>query len=302
MIFNFTKDAKTLEGHDAEYFAPLSLLVAQKMPVGTDLNDCREVGTYYFDSYATNYVNAPSDTAHNGIMVVRKQSDIRLVQEYVAINTGVMYVRTAGNASTWNEWKALATLSDLANALATKLANYLPLAGGKIENSNPHALGVGNTSSDLVLPYYRGVSGLLGYLGFNGENNPIFATKAGLLRPLLHSMNYSDYALPKTGGDLHPTANIGHTIGQTGGSAVGSVYRNADGSQAGGIGLLGFDGVAHHMYIGLHGDESYSTDYGLAIYEDNITWKNKQVHHDGNSAKVVISETAPSDTSDLWVY
>ena len=86
--------------------------------------------------------------------------------------------------------------------IAVDLANYLPLTGGKIENSNPHALGVGNTASDLVLPYYRGVSGLLGYLGFNGENNPIFATKAGLLRPLLHSMNYSDYALPLTGGTV----------------------------------------------------------------------------------------------------
>lgn len=202
-------NADKLDGHDAEYFAPLSLLMAQKMPVGTDLNDCRELGTYYFDSYATNYVNVPSDTAHNGIMVVRKQSSIRLVQEYVAINTGRMYTRTTGNATTWDVWKEIASTAYIANELATKLANYLPLTGGKIENSNPHALGIGNTASDLVLPYYRGVSGLLGYLGFNGENNPVFATKAGLLRPLLHTGNKPTGIYTGNGDATARTINTG---------------------------------------------------------------------------------------------
>ena len=173
MLFRSAENAATLDGHGAEYFAPLSLLVAKKMPVGTDLNDCRELGTYYFDSYATNYVNVPSDTAHNGIMVVRKQSDIRLVQEYVAINTGVMYVRTAGNASTWNEWKTLAATADL--------ANYLPLTGGgTVEYTDFNGFRV-----------KRNVDGTTGLVGIAFQNSTSTVGVVGFKNGKLYRTNVS---------------------------------------------------------------------------------------------------------------
>ena len=100
-------NAKTLDGHNADYFAPLSLLNAQKMDVGTDLDNCTEVGIYFFDSYATNYLNTPSNTAHNGIMVVKRRSNIRIVQEYTSVNTGITYTRTYGG--TWRPWREVFT-------------------------------------------------------------------------------------------------------------------------------------------------------------------------------------------------
>lgn len=276
MIFNYkpTKDAKTLEGHGAEYFAPLSLLVAQKMPVGTDLNDCREVGTYYFDSYASNYVNVPSDTAHNGIMVVRKQSSIRLVQEYVAINTGVMYIRTAGNSSTWNEWKTVASTADL--------ANYLPLTGGVVK-------GDFIISADEVVNRYQ-------YL-----KNPA--------RTLYHVVqtngNYAFY--DNTNGKAIITSIVDGT-NTFNGTATGNLLINGGGtvnsqnrqvitvnSEIDGNGA---STIRFNLAGAVLGELGISNTNG-AFYREGTT--NHKLHHDGNSAKVHIGTSAPSDTTALWI-
>lgn len=95
------------------------------------------------------------------------------------------------------------------------------------------------------------------------------------------AVNLANY-LPLAGGKLNGTAYIGYTLGMTGGSAVGSKFYNADGTSAGGIGLFGVGGVAERIYLSTHPTADYDSVNGLAIYSDNITWKNKDLLHTGN--------------------
>ena len=73
-------------------------------------------------------------------------------------------------------------------ALLADLAKYLPLTGGKVSAANIAPVAVENTHSEASLLAYRGKSGLLGYLGFDGANNPAFMS-GGTYKSLLHTGN-----------------------------------------------------------------------------------------------------------------
>ena len=88
-----------------------------------------------------------------------------------------------GNAKTLDGHKA----EDFATAV--DLLNYLSKSGGTLEAPTPHVFGVKNTAGTDCYVNFNGIDGLLGYLGFYG-NNPAYidgVTKA--MKMLLHTGN-----------------------------------------------------------------------------------------------------------------
>lgn len=86
-------------------------------------------------------------------------------------------------------------------------ANYLPLSGGTIEVSNVGNFNVYNNSQDLsVIHFYALKNGSktdVGYLGVTANYEPIYMSSGGARNTLIHSGNYSSYALPLSGGTLN---------------------------------------------------------------------------------------------------
>lgn len=73
------------------------------------------------------------------------------------------------------------------------LAKYLPLSGGTVKTSGNTTITNQSTDGDTILNRYEGTSGALGYFGFKGVNNPIYADKGGNPYTLLHTGNITDY-------------------------------------------------------------------------------------------------------------
>ena len=105
-------------------------------------------------------------------------------------------------------------------ALGTDLANYLPLTGGTVSNTLYTPLNLENTKADINTLGFNGVSGALGYLGFNAKN-PVYRDTANTYYNLIHSGNVGSYALPITGGRL--TGTLEFQIANNGKSTV---YKN----------------------------------------------------------------------------
>lgn len=165
-------------------------------------------------------------------------------------------------------------------------ANSVNVYGGNEVNFKGFTNGTGlffnyrdgstNQANTKALDWFRFGSGLA-----NGTDAvQIDMTKgAGTLRDILHTGNMADHVLPKTGGRLTRHDNVIMELEST--------YQNfpligfyGTGGQ---LGNLGFNGVGNPCYA-----------------ENNGTVRT--LHHDGNSAKVHIGTSAPSDTSALWVY
>jgi hypothetical protein len=83
----------------------------------------------------------------------------------------------------------------------------LSTGGGTISKSSYVPLVIQNTASDLSTILFKGASGDLGYLGFNGASNPVYMAPSGYAYTLYHTGNFNpaNY-LPLSGGTI--TGNI----------------------------------------------------------------------------------------------
>lgn len=88
---------------------------------------------------------------------------------------------------------------------------YLKLSGGTI-NSSFGGLEIKRNNDYASAVKYSNTSGVLGYIGFNDNFNPMLWDKSkGGLGVILHSGNYSSYALPLSGGEISGTLTISPT-------------------------------------------------------------------------------------------
>ena len=183
---------------------------------------------------------------------------------------------------TWGEWETLATTADL--------ANYLPKTGGTLSNTLYTPLNLENTKADINTLGFNGVSGVLGYLGFNAKN-PVYRDTANTYYNLLHSGNYSDYALPKTGGHVTTTDDVIFRLNTTKTTNTLALIQFLKNSER--YGYLGFNGSGNPVY---------------GAPSDSPAWYT--LHHDGNSAKVVPTNVDPgvgasvtyADNTVIFVY
>lgn len=222
---------------------------------------------------------------HNGVPL----SVIRNDSEYVEIGFEGKSGKVGhlGFSATNNPVYENATRTEAYTLL--HVGNYsdyaLPKTGGTVDGltvkggSNAR-LTVENTAGDSALVEFVGNGTRLGLLGMYGANTPVFYDIYGNVRNLLHSNNYSSYALPKTGGTITggDTA-VPMTLGRSNGDYVELGFSGSSGA----VGYLGFSSVNNPVFENASRSESYS------------------LHHDGNSAKVHIGTSAPSDTSSAWI-
>ena len=184
---------------------------------------------------------------------------------YDETNNKYIFLTTLGGGYTW---------------YGTATGN-LPLEGGTLTRTARKILILDNThesATGAAIGYsVKGTS--LGEIGVSVDKVPFYNNGAAEYG-LLHTGNFSSYALPLTGGKISGgytplTINNGSTNNGVaiGFSAIGAAF-----------GFLGFQGVDKPVYIPSVGSGS------------------KSLLHTGNSAKTAIQESAPSDTNSLWVW
>ena len=289
MIFNYkpTKDAKTLEGRGAEYFAPLTELRGTELTTSI-LEKAIELksGFYYIkDLTGVNYTgnDLPHSNYTYGSAIIAKRSSTVITVILLGIaslDAGRIAVNRY-NGTTWSGWDKLST--------AAELANYLSLTGGTVKSSGLVPIRIESTNAEektLLNFLHNGVN--YGYLGFDGENNPVFVnnyggTGAANVMSILHTGNMGDHALPKSGGEVN--GNI--QVKQYGATSA----------------LVGIENGHNWIFIGVNeSGMAYVSDKYGNIFErplnGSLTFKGKAT---GNGNPVHIGTSAPSDTTALWI-
>lgn len=250
MIFNFrdTKDAKTLGGHEAEYFFPKSGGTIDGA-INQSKTDTTAISRYL-------------------------QNSTRKIQEF--INSTGSY----GLSDVTNGKNIIVSTADGTNTFNGTASGNLPLTGGTLKRADFVLLTLESTlAGDRPTIKFVGTSGTLGYLGFEETQNPCYFTASGASRTLLHTGNMASHVLPLSGGG---------TVQKNG--AIPIALQNTEGSTTL-IQFYGKDGNLGYLGISTANTPIFRTTDGT--YKDLL--------HTGNSAKTVISNTAPSDTTALWI-
>ena len=157
-------------------------------------------------------------------------------------------------------------------------AGYFFSKSGEVDTP----LFVENTeNADGSFIQFSDTSGRRGDIGIYSNGQPYFKKAGANWYQMLHTGNMADHVLPKSGGRVE-NVTFGEALKVKRTDAYDSVttYENS-------TGVLG--------YIGMGNTEK-------PIYTDKTKAKTYEILHTGNSAKVVVSQTAPSDTNALWVW
>ena len=219
-------NAKSLDGHGVEYFAPLEArtpkLVAQ-LPSTTTESEVNNT----LDDLSASY---PNETLYEvqvnwaishskfggGKFVIRgwKYTDIYETQTISNDAWDYSYMRKK-NRNGWQQWVKSATDADL--------AKYLPLdGGGTVRRAYMSPIVLKNTTGSACFTGYYGVNGELGYLGFDGVEKPTFQQKDGTKRELLHTGNKPTGSYTGNGDATKRTINTG------GVGNVAMIYRSGE--------------------------------------------------------------------------
>ena len=144
----------------------------------------------------------------------------------LAMTTGSQhpYFRREHNGN-WNNWSTLAFTSDIPTKLSQLTddivaGKYLSLAGGTVNgetvlhHSNSLILTIKRTGSGASLIRYNGDEGLRGGIGFGTDGVArIWDNTLSGNYPILTSNNFSQYALPITGGKVNGSITASSFIG-----------------------------------------------------------------------------------------
>lgn len=290
-------DAEKLGGHDSSYFATAQSAAENKTSIDnlksgtTPVGNANKVGGYDINGLVTidgrntifNPVKNLNDF-HNGIALFDLNTANMPYADWALIiaggvsgtdcqvafslfNTHTPKLRNCASGS-WCAW----------GELNVGLANYLPKSGGTLTSS--HSNMVLNIISALTTGAYIRFSdgnNVACFLGVNREGKPAYSN-GNAEYDILHTGNVGSYALPLSGGTVQELA-LGQ-IGMIGDSGFKIVQ---DGNI---LSYLTFSGRNKRF-------EWWDPTEGYHCY---------QMLDTKNSAKVSISESAPSDTSALWVW
>jgi hypothetical protein len=210
-------------------------------------------------------------------------------------------------------------LSDLTDDILS--GKYLPLSGGTITFFGLYGLTLARTTDSSNLIHFIGGDNDFGYIGFGGVGRPIYADHNGYDYPLLHSGNYSDYALPLSGGTLTSGSTDLLTVDSTHATYSG-IRINHKGADKGWLGYGANDGVylwnsVAGKYLGVNNDGTpyYGTSSnkhtllhsgniggykaGDSALLDGLT-KNEFYRRD--MGPIPTGDIASLETGSYWVY
>lgn len=182
-------------------------------------------------------------------------------------------------------------------------ANYLPLSGGKLESSNTDVLTLNSKSLSTLGVYLRmehnsvkvgefGCGYGLGTYMQNGDNylavkDDGYPYYNGNI--IIHSGNYSSYALPKSGGTIDSTSSVPLVIKTTSYTA-GIQIANSGGIRV----FLGWNEAnGLHLY-------NYTSKAFLGIKDDGTpTYNTNTLIHSGNIGSQSVASLIPQYVSNL---
>lgn len=165
--------------------------------------------------------NASPVTETDGNITVDTGSEVKRATVTAKNNWGSvsLFTGTTGNhgvySDTFEKW--LLRIDKATGEVyidPTALANYLPKSGGtvgkiKVEKAGDSPMEVSRTDANLSIIKFSGIDGALGYLGFNGVNNPEFRQTDGYSRTLLHTGNKPTGTYTGNGSATERTVNVG---------------------------------------------------------------------------------------------
>ena len=213
------------------------------------------------------YLPLSGGTIEGGLEVTGRIKEKGIMEFHHTDGTAI-YLAHNKKASTTNDGKTLAIYNGTWN-------NILTSAGGTINGALTNGNGkIGIDASS------RGA-----YLGWN--ENYIHVTGDGAFynwNKLLHSGNYSSYALPLTGGTMGANAGIGfrayNAIDGGGGWAIDALTlynRNQDKK----MGTVSFHGGGNELYYIYIGVNAYNGN-NLRIYPGSVRFGDNHILHSGN--------------------
>lgn len=192
-------NAKTLDGHGAEYFVERTKETLSTSILEKALTLDNGMHNFVLAGYG-NYLgdDLPSATYAYGNATVEKRANEATVILWGRLNSPIAVNYYAGE---WSGWHTLATLTDL--------AKYLPLTGGTIGSNEYTPLTIKNTNYNHSIIGFNGLGGALGWLGFQTTNTPAFRSTDGVYNALLHTGNKPTGTYTGNGSATERTVNIG---------------------------------------------------------------------------------------------
>jgi hypothetical protein len=277
-------NADKLDGYDAADFL-LSNGTLKNFNVVTDLDSfCTGIGLF-----SESTTNKPGDTWW--LVISGGDHNTRTQVAFSLFNSVGVKIRYC-SGGVWSVWNNLNT-------------DCLPLSGGTVSaNTSPLTINATGTTYSLIPFQSKGVA--LGYLGLSAANTPVYAGTDGVPLVLLHTGNYKklitelnanvadERAIATVPDDYNNAFKIrgiktNDVIGITGTNFTYSTV----------LGVRGWSdssgGNAHEF--ALHGGGEIYHRYG-----DSKVWNVwRKLLHTGNSVPVVVSTTAPTDTTAVWI-
>ena len=164
-----------------------------------------------------------------------------------------------------------------ATTIDGKLSGYLPLSGGILNSGSDQVPLVLNSAGATTRVAFRKNNTTLGYLGFAEADKPLFINSDGGKFSLIHSGNYSSYALPLSGGTISGSTAYILSINRTSNDPVIAYYANSS--------LVGFLGI---------------NNTGSPVYKTN-TGNTKDLIHSGNIGSQSVASAAKLTTPrNIW--
>ena len=248
----------------------------------TGLNTSQKVRLYTGSAWKT--------IASSEDLDVAKNEDFLALQRRVDLLSGD--VDTDAIISNMKEVSAFlegfAEDASLMDYLNTELGKKLDLTGGTITSSKYDGLIIKRASDSAgALIAFENNGGRLGLFGFEGlDKVPIvyLGTDTNSYKYLLHSGNYSDYALPKAGGTIDSGSNDVPLVLKSSGTTTWLKFTTNDGK---------------NRYIGVGEDNTLKFQYGGASYP---------IIHSGNVGDYAITtkkwlkedDDIPLNTTGMW--
>ena len=201
-------NAKTLDGHGAEYFFPKS---------GGMIDG-----------------DVTQETTKNGSAISKYLKNlVREVREYIG-GSGVYRLHDVTNGK-----DIITSNLDGTNTFNGTASGNLPLTGGgTVSKAGRSPIELKSTNSNNATTLYGGQDGTLGELGFIGANTPTFRSTSGVNNTLLHTGNMADHVLTKSGGRITAYSTVPLELQSTNSddTLIMHLYNRNDGS----IGSIGF--------------------------------------------------------------
>lgn len=280
-------DSNKLGGTSADEWRNAINVLGHKFTFNDNIPDMNAIGAFTAGIVYKSASNTPSDMTSYGIVYTIGFNNNYQIQRLVD-DVGTIFERGGYNGS-FEAWKTLATTADL--------ANYLSKTGGTI--AGDIQLQIANNGSTVLkknhsstvdygteLKDYAG-DGTVIRLRLCAKDNRIDIVDTNdATRTLLHSGNYTDYTIAKSGnstvtGTVKFTGNGSNTPIEVNGTYTtdrSALIRYLYASTQ--LGYMGFDQDGKPTIINSGGKA--------------------ELLNTGNSAKVAIQESAPSDTTALW--